>query len=39
VSFKRWVEMDLYYIDNWSIWMDLKLIAQTFKVVLRGTGM
>ena len=39
VSFKRWVEMDLYYIDNWSVWMDLKLIAQTVKVVLRGTGM
>lgn len=39
VSFKRWVEMDLYYIDNWSLWMDLKLIAHTFHVVLRGTGM
>ena len=39
VSFKRWVEMDLYYIDNWSLWMDLKLIAHTFRVVLRGTGM
>jgi lipopolysaccharide/colanic/teichoic acid biosynthesis glycosyltransferase len=39
VSFKRWVEMDLYYIDNWSLWMDLKLIAHTFRVVIRGTGM
>ena len=39
VSFKRWVEMDLYYIDNWSLWMDVKLIAHTFRVVLRGTGM
>jgi exopolysaccharide biosynthesis polyprenyl glycosylphosphotransferase len=39
VSFKRWVEMDLYYIDNWSLWLDLKLIAHTFRVVLRGTGM
>lgn len=39
VSFKRWVEMDLYYIDNWSLWMDLKLIAHTFRAVLRGTGM
>jgi len=39
VSFKRWVEMDIYYIDNWSLWMDLKLIAHTFRVVLRGTGM
>ena len=39
VSFKRWVEMDLYYIDNWSLWLDLKLIAHTVRVVLRGTGM
>jgi exopolysaccharide biosynthesis polyprenyl glycosylphosphotransferase len=39
VSFKRWVEMDLYYIDNWSLWMDLKLIAHTFRAVVRGTGM
>jgi exopolysaccharide biosynthesis polyprenyl glycosylphosphotransferase len=39
VSFKRWVEMDLYYIDNWSLWLDLKLIVHTFRVVLRGTGM
>jgi len=38
VSFKRWVEMDLYYIDNWSLWMDLKLIAHTMRVVLQGTG-
>ncbi len=39
VSFKRWVEMDLFYIDNWSLWLDLKLIVHTFRVVLRGTGM
>ena len=39
VSFKRWVEMDLYYIDNWSMWMDMKLIAKTVRVVLSGTGM
>jgi len=39
VSFKRWVEMDLYYIDNWSLWLDLKLIAHTFRAVMRGTGM
>ena len=36
---KRWVEMDLYYIDNWSLWLDLKLIAHTFRTVVSGTGM
>ncbi len=39
VSFQRWVEMDLYYIDNWSLWMDFKLLVRTVQVVLRGTGM
>ncbi len=39
VSFDRWVEMDLEYIDNWSLWTDLKLIARTFQVVFKGTGM
>ena len=34
VSFKRWVEMDLYYIDNWSLWLDLKLLLETIPVVL-----
>jgi lipopolysaccharide/colanic/teichoic acid biosynthesis glycosyltransferase len=31
--------MDLWYIDNWSLWLDLKLMAHTVHVVLRGTGM
>jgi exopolysaccharide biosynthesis polyprenyl glycosylphosphotransferase len=39
VTFKRWVEMDIQYIDGWSLWLDLKLIAHTFGVVVRGTGM
>ena len=39
VSFKRWVEMDLYYIDNWTLWMDVKLILHTLRVVAQGTGM
>ena len=39
VSFKRWVEMDLFYIDNWSLWLDIKLILKTVRVVFSGTGM
>jgi lipopolysaccharide/colanic/teichoic acid biosynthesis glycosyltransferase len=39
VSFKRWVEMDLFYIDNWSLWFDIKLILHTFRAVVGGTGM
>ena len=29
------VEYDLYYIDNWSIWFDLRIIARTVAVLLR----
>ena len=28
--------MDLQYIDNWSLWLDLKIIFRTAKVVLLG---
>ncbi len=37
-DFKEWVRLDLEYIDNWTIWLDLKIILFTFPVVLRGTG-
>ena len=38
VSFKRWVEMDPCYIDNWSLWMDFKLICEDrARGILRGT--
>ncbi len=39
VSFDRWMERDLYYIDNWSLWLDMKLLLRTMPVVVRGTGM
>ena len=26
-DFDRWVELDLAYIDRWSVWLDLKIIA------------
>src|SRR5262249_51573980 len=38
VSFREWVEMDLYYVDHWSLSMDLKLLARTVGAVIRGTG-
>ena len=33
---QRRVEYDLYYIDNWSIWLDLLIVAKTLVVVLKG---
>jgi exopolysaccharide biosynthesis polyprenyl glycosylphosphotransferase len=37
-DFKDWVRLDLEYIDNWSLWLDLKIIWWTIPVVLTGTG-
>jgi len=38
-DFDEWVELDLEYIDIWSLWLDLKILLRTVVVVLRGTGM
>lgn len=37
-DFDEWVRMDLEYIDNWSLWLDLKILLRTFWVVITGTG-
>jgi exopolysaccharide biosynthesis polyprenyl glycosylphosphotransferase len=37
-DFKEWVRLDLEYIDNWTLWLDLKILLLTIPVVLRGTG-
>lgn len=37
-SFERYVSLDLTYVENWSFWLDLKILVRTAEVVLRGTG-
>lgn len=37
-DFDEWVKLDLYYIDNWSLWLDLKILFKTIGAVLAGTG-
>jgi lipopolysaccharide/colanic/teichoic acid biosynthesis glycosyltransferase len=37
-SFKEWVRLDLEYIDNWSLWLDVKILLKTIPVVLTGAG-
>lgn len=37
-DFNEWVKLDLEYIDNWSLWLDIKILVKTIMVVLRGTG-
>jgi exopolysaccharide biosynthesis polyprenyl glycosylphosphotransferase len=38
MPFQEWMALDMAYIDTWSIWLDLKLIALTFGTVMRGNG-
>ncbi len=37
-DFDRWVEHDLIYIDGWSIWLDLKILAKTLPALLAHGG-
>jgi len=37
-DFDRWVEHDLVYIDGWSIWLDLKILARTLPALLEHGG-
>ncbi|MGA2868512.1 MAG: sugar transferase [Verrucomicrobiota bacterium] len=37
-DFRDWVRLDLEYIDNWSIWLDLAILLRTIPAVFAGTG-
>lgn len=38
IKFEQWMKMDLDYIDNWSLWLDLKIILKTVGVVFKANG-
>lgn len=38
VSFDQWMKMDLQYIDNWNLWLDLKIFFGTIKTMLLASG-
>jgi lipopolysaccharide/colanic/teichoic acid biosynthesis glycosyltransferase len=37
-TYERRVELDLFYIDHWSLWLDLRILCKTPLVVIRGEG-
>ena len=37
-TYEERIKMDMYYIDNRSLWLDLKIIFKTFGSVIRGEG-
>jgi lipopolysaccharide/colanic/teichoic acid biosynthesis glycosyltransferase len=38
ISFDQWMLLDLQYMDEWSLWLDMKILAMTIPAVLRGYG-
>lgn len=38
LSFEKWLELDLAYIDNWSLKLDLEILLKTVPVLLKGDG-
>jgi exopolysaccharide biosynthesis polyprenyl glycosylphosphotransferase len=38
IPFEKWMELDLQYIDKWSLWLDFQILLRTISAVLRGSG-
>ncbi len=38
IAFEDWMKLDLEYLDNWSLWLDAKILMKTVPVVLFGIG-
>lgn len=38
LPFEKWMQLDLQYIDKWSLWLDVKILFKTIPAVLKGAG-
>ena len=38
IAFEQWMELDIQYLDEWSFWLDLKILARTIPAVVKGSG-
>jgi len=38
LSFEQWMKLDIEYINKWSLWLDLRIILMTIRVMLWGEG-
>jgi len=38
LSFEERIELELFYAQNWTFWLDIKILFKTVVVVLRKSG-
>lgn len=38
ISFEERRKLDLYYVQNWSLWLDISIVIKTIRTVVRGRG-
>lgn len=38
LSYAQRVELDAEYVNNWSLWLDIKILAKTVSAVISGDG-
>jgi lipopolysaccharide/colanic/teichoic acid biosynthesis glycosyltransferase len=38
IPFERWMELDMQYIDQWSLLLDLQIILKTIPAIVKGSG-
>jgi lipopolysaccharide/colanic/teichoic acid biosynthesis glycosyltransferase len=38
LTFTKWMRLDMEYIDNWSFWLDLKILLLTLPAIIREKG-
>jgi len=37
-SFDEWVRLDIFYIENWSLWLDISIMVKTLWTILGKRG-
>jgi len=38
IAFEQWMQLDLQYIDKWSLWLDMQILVWTIPAILKGSG-